>query len=174
MAARWRVRDALLALPAAATKTGDTGFAACNAAAFGRVRSGAVRVPWGRGVGEEQRFRYGKPTARVRFVSALQLQALLLSTRCIAARCWCSGTCRKPEGPRCETSSESRKQAGCGSFTGARQRSERSSPFASTSDAPHSPQGDRSWPEVTNRRRLELLLSFWEARAKPVGSKQAR
>ena len=28
MAARWRVRDALLALPAAATKTGDTGFGA--------------------------------------------------------------------------------------------------------------------------------------------------
>ena len=119
VAARWRVRDALLALPAAATKTGDTGFAACNAAAFGNVRSGAVRVPWGRGVGEEQRFRYGKPTARVRFVSALQLQALLLSTRCIAARCWCSGTCRKPEGPRCETSSESRRPLATGSSTGA-------------------------------------------------------
>jgi hypothetical protein len=31
-----------------------------------------------------------------------------------------------------------------------------------------SPQGDRSWPEVTNRKRLELLLSFWEARAVAV------
>ena len=28
----------------------------------------------------------------------------------------------------------------------------------------HSPQGDRGWPEFTNRKRLELLLSFWEAR----------
>jgi hypothetical protein len=28
----------------------------------------------------------------------------------------------------------------------------------------HSPQGDRNWPEVSNRKRLELLLSFWEVR----------
>lgn len=27
-----------------------------------------------------------------------------------------------------------------------------------------SPQGDRNWPEVTNRKRVELLHRFWEAR----------
>ncbi len=29
-----------------------------------------------------------------------------------------------------------------------------------------SPQGDRHFPEVSSRVRLELLLNFWEARAR--------
>jgi hypothetical protein len=29
-----------------------------------------------------------------------------------------------------------------------------------------SPQGDRHFPEVSSRTRLELLLNFWEARAR--------
>ena len=87
---------------------------------------------------------------------------------CAAVRCWSSGTSRRRAGPRCVTSSESRRPPATGSSTGALFSVERVAclPRAYARRL-RSPQGDRSWPEVTNRKRLELLLSFWEARGTP-------